>query len=329
MEKVTQPMVSVIVPVFNTLKQLPTCLDTLRAQTLKDFEVIIVDDHSSEDIFSHIKDYLDDSRFSYTRLKKNRGPGGGRNEGLSLAMGKYIGFCDSDDWVDLNYYQDGVTLMEQRQADIGMFSLVRESDIQTKNKLYKCRYDVFMELNSDIVIKILTYQFNAGIKIIPPCTNKIYRKSFLDSIEAKFEENMYFQDVLFAFHTLTKSNKIICIPNAEYHHYRRINSIIQSFSSKHINDFVKLFTLIKQYLQKTNLYDRYCHNYYKLCSHFYNIIIRQIFQFVADEKDKKMYIRESFTGLKKIVDFDEYFEYASAEELRRHIQPHIDDTFLY
>jgi glycosyltransferase involved in cell wall biosynthesis len=329
MNKITQPMISIIVPVFNTKKQLPTCLDTLHAQTLKDFEVIIVDDHSTEDILSNIKDYLDDSRFIYIRLEKNRGPGGGRNEGLAQARGKYIGFCDSDDWVDLNYYQEGVAWMEQRQADIGMFSLVRESDIQTQEQLYKCRYVVFMELNSDISIKILTRQFNAGIKIIPACTNKIYRKSFLDSIEAKFEENMYFQDVLFSFHTLTKSNKIICIPNVEYHHYRRKDSIIQSFSSKHIDDFVKLFTLIKQYLQTNNLYDRYCFNYYKLCSHFYNIIIRQIFQFVVDEKDKKMYIRESFAGLKKVVDFDEYFEYVSAEELRRHIQPHIDDTFLY
>lgn len=329
MDKKTQPMISIIVPVYNTAKQLPVCLDTLRTQTLKNSEIILVDDNSTEDILVNIKDYLDDSRLTYIRLKENRGPGGARNEGLTRAKGKYIGFCDSDDWVDLNYYQNGVTLMEQYQADIGMYSLVRESDIQTQEKIYKCRYDTFMELNSDIAIKILTYQFDAGTKIIPPCTNKVYRKSFLDAIKINFEENMYFQDVLFTFHTFTQTNKIICIPNVKYHHYRRVNSIIQSFSSKHINDFVKLFTLLKLYLQKNNLYDRYCHNYYKLCSHFYNIIIRQIFQFVANEKDRKMYIRESFVGLKNVVDFDEYFEYATAEELRRHIQPHISDTFLY
>ena len=329
MNATPQPMISIIVPVFNTLKQLPTCLDALLAQTLKNSEIIVVDDCSTEDVLAHIGCYLDNSRFSYIRLEENRGPGGGRNEGLSHASGKYIGFCDSDDWVDLNYCQEGVALMEQWKADIGMYSLVRESDPPSRDKLYKCQYEVFMELNSDIAVKTLTYQFNAGIKIIPACTNKIYRKSFLSSIEARFEENMYFQDVLFAFHTLTKTNKIICIPNAEYHHYRRVDSIIQSFSSKHIDDFVKTFTLIKEYLHKNNLYDRYCHNYYKLCSHFYNIIIRQIFQFVPSEKDKKDYIRKSFSGLKKVIDLNEYFEYASAEELRRHIQPHINDTYLY
>ncbi|MCL2064740.1 MAG: glycosyltransferase [Candidatus Cloacimonetes bacterium] len=329
MKKESQPMLSIIVPVFNTIKQLPTCLDTLLAQTLNSLEIIVVDDHSTDDIFTSIKNYLKDFRLSYIRLDKNRGPGGARNAGLARSIGKYVGFCDSDDWVDFNYYQEGIYLMEQYQADIGMYTFVRESDVPTREKLYKCRYDTFMELSPDIAFKTLTYQLNAGIKVIPPCTNKIYRKSFLDTIEANFEENMYFQDVLFTIHTFMKSNKIICIPNTEYHHYRRPNSIIQSFSSKHIKDFVKLFTLIKQYLQRENKYECYCLNYYKLCSHFYNIIIRQIFQFVADEKDKKTYIRESFAGLKQVVDFEEYFEYITAEELRRHIQPHINDTFLY
>jgi len=323
------PKISIIVPVFNGKEYISKCLDTLHGQTLFDIEIIIVDDNSSEDIKTAIRDYLKDSRICYIRLENNCGPGGARNVGLKKATGKYIGFCDCDDWVDFNYYEQCFYYMEQNSADIGMLSLVRESDTSEKERIFKCHYEQFMKLDSDKTIKILTYQLSAGIKVIPPCTNKIYRKTFLNSISALFEERMYFQDVLFAFHTITQTNNIICIPKAEYHHYRRNDSIIQSFSKKHIDDFTKLFSLIRRYLRKNDLYERYCLNYYSLCSHFYNIIVKQIFQFVPEEKSKKEFLRLSFAALKKVVDFEEYFEFVSAEEIRRHIQPHISDTFLY
>ncbi len=323
-------ILSIIVPVRNTKRELITCLDTLVHQTLNSFEIIIVDDNSDEDIQGIVETYYEIfPSIIYIRMPETKGPGGARNVGLTKARGQYIGFCDSDDWVDLDYYEKGIHYMQISGAEIGMYSQLREYDYTPELPVYKCKYDSFMELTPDITIKIMTYEMKVGIKVIPPCINKIYKKEFLDKTHAFFEENMYFQDVLFAFYTILSANKIICIPSTVYHHYKRSNSIIQSFDDKHIGDFQKLFLLIKKLLKSKNLYDHYVFNYYKLLDHFYNIIIREIFQFILDEDTRKKYICKSFHALKHIVDLDEYIEYTSAEELRQHIQPHIKDTTLY
>ncbi len=329
MSVIKNPILSIIVPVHNTKEYLPTCLDTLRSQTLEDIEVLIIDDNSEQDLKPVLKLYLDDPRFYSYRLEQCLGPGGARNAGLSYAKGCYIAFCDSDDWVDLNYFKTAVEYMEQYNADIGMCSLMRETNGIRGDKIFKCKYDDIIKMTPDMTIKIMTYQFDAGIKVIPSSTNKIYRSDFLAINEFHFEEHMYFQDVFFAFQTILRAERLICIPSVRYHHFRRPNSIIQSFDQKHIDDFCRLFTLISSFLKAEGIYERYCFNYYKLCEHFYNIIIREIFQFVSDENEKKRYICASFDALKQVVNVHEYLEYTSAEKLRCHLQPHIDDTTLY
>ena len=63
--------------------------------------------------------------------------------------------------------------------------------------------------------------------------------------------------------------------------------------------------------------------------HFYNIIIREIFEFVVNDKERKTYIAYSFSKIKPLINFKEYIEFTSAEEIRQHIQPHITDTTLF
>ncbi len=84
-----------------------------------------------------------------------------------------------------------------------------------------------------------------------------------------------------------------------------------------------------QYLQKNNIYKKFRFNYYSSLQHFYNLIVRQIFEFVPDEKSKKEYLKYSFIRLKEVIDIDEYIDFLSSEELRKHIQPNITDTTIY
>ena len=324
-----KPKISIIVPVKNTKDYICKCLDSLQFQTISDIEVIIIDDCSTENIFDNIEDYLNDSRFIYKRLSQSKGPGGARNEGLAIASGEYVGFCDSDDWVDFNYYQSAVNALDACGADIAMLSFVREYDTFTKTPIYKCKYNELMTLNGNVTFRIMTYQYNMGIKVIPPCTNKVYRREFLQRTNVKFVEQMYFQDTLFCIQTVLSADKILCIPGTEYHHYRRKGSIIQSFNTKHTDDFHHMFTLFRQYLKDRGLYKVYCFNYYKLLNHFYNIIIREIFEFVHDDSERKRHMSYSFKRLQELLVLEEYLEYTDAEVIRRHIQPHITDTTLY
>ena len=324
----TGPKMSIIVPIHNTLKYFNKCLDSLTLQTLKETEIIVVDDASTENIKEYLDNYSRKGNILYTRNEKPLGPGGARNVGLKMATGEYVGFCDSDDWVDITYYETACKAMQAKQSDIGMTGLLRKYDTPLEQDIYKCRYSQLISLDSDAAFQILTYQRDMGIKVIPPCTNKIFRREFLEKNQLCFEPNVYFQDDLFTIKCITKTDHIICIPDVLYYHYKRPDSIIQSFSEKHIHDYYFVFFEIKKYLIATEKYAAYEFGYFRFAEHFYNLIVRQIFEFSKDETSRKKYLIESFKVVKKLIDFKRYFEYLSSEEIRNHIQPYIKDTSI-
>ena len=99
-------MISVIVPVYNVEKYLPACLDSICHQTLKELEIILVDDGSTDNSGRIAEQYaLQDKRIRVVH-QRNGNPGATRNVGLELATGEYIGFVDSDDWVKTDYLKD-------------------------------------------------------------------------------------------------------------------------------------------------------------------------------------------------------------------------------
>lgn len=323
--------VSVIVPAYNTRKYLERCLDSLIAQTIDSMEIIVIDDCSDEDIRGVVVPYIGRSNKTvcFERLNQHRGPGGARNRGIELASGTYIAFCDSDDWVDISYFEDCVSLMDQYGASIGMCSLVRVYDYTQKAPLYKCKYDRELTLTGEFALKVLTKQMDIGILIVPSTVNKIYRRDYLDKIHLRFAEERLFEDLLFSFISVMNADKLICIPNVSYHHYKRPDSIVQSFDRKHTDDFVEIFALLRQYLKTAGRYEEYRFHYYKFLEQFYNLIVREIFEFVPDEETRKEQLAYSFLKIRTVIDFHEYMEYTTAEQLRQHIQPLIVDTTIY
>ena len=320
--------VSVIIPVHNTKKYLKKCIDSLLGQSIGSIEVIVVDDASTEDILAFLNDeYGAKENLIYLRNEKALKPGGARNRGMDIAKGKFIGYCDSDDWVDLSLYEQVVNSMEENNADIGMVSMVREYDTLQNNPYFKCKYTQLNILSGDMALRILSHQYNMGIEIVPACINKIYRNSFLKESKSKFEENMYFQGILFSVYTFLRAKRIVCVPDVNYRHYLRVQSITQSFDIQHIKDFEKCFKKIKKYFVETNQYERYTLNYYKLCEHYLNVVVSEIFEYVQDEDMKKKYLQQTLGVLRHLVDVDEYFEYTTAEEIRQHIQPLLRNHF--
>lgn len=320
--------VSVIIPVFNTVNYLKKCIDSFLHQTLKDIEIIIVDDASTQDIKGFLEmEYGNSEKIVYLRNERSLKPGGARNRGLDIAKGKYISFCDSDDWVDLNLYEETVKYMDAEIADIGMVSMVRDDDFKTEPRIFKCEYRNLYRLNSDMAIRIISHQYEAGIKIVPACINKIYRRSFLEGANCRFEEDIYYQGILFSVKTFLHTEQIICIPNVTYHHYLRYNSITQSFDDNHMDSFYECFKRMKNYFTSCGLYNKYEFNYYKIMEHYLNVVISEIFEYIPEEQTKKKYLLRAMEIVKSLVDMEQYLSYVSAEELRQHIQPNIKDTF--
>lgn len=174
--------VSVIIPVYNSEKYLNKCLDSLVNQTLRDIEIIIVNDGSTDNSEKIIKSYLNDSRINYF-AQENQGQAAARNRALKLAKGEYIAFVDSDDYVDLNM------LEELYNAANSMYDIVVCDFYQTYlNKENIDEYCSIMKKNEGI-ISCKDYLFaGAGP------WNKIYSRKFLLDNNFSFPEGIVYED---------------------------------------------------------------------------------------------------------------------------------------
>ena len=119
--------VSVIVPIYNAEKYLKQCLDSIQRQTLKDIEVIMIDDGSTDGSSEIAKSYLSDNRFSYYR-KENEGLAAARADGIERASGEYLGFIDSDDWTEPDMYEKMYTAAKSNDSDIVFCNCIQNED---------------------------------------------------------------------------------------------------------------------------------------------------------------------------------------------------------
>ena len=119
------PKVSIIVPIYNVENYLPICLDSLVNQDYDNIEIILVDDKSTDKSFSICKDYAKKyKKIILLQNEKNEGASSARNKGLRVASGEYIGFVDSDDYIQSNYYSELVKDLKKNSADIAVCDIV-------------------------------------------------------------------------------------------------------------------------------------------------------------------------------------------------------------
>ena len=165
------PKVSVIVPVYNVEKYLENCLETLISQTLKDIEIICINDGSKDSSPDILKKYaLNDERIKIID-KHNEGLSAARNDGLNVATGEYIGYVDSDDWVDLNFYEKLYNAAKKHNAEVACGNIIRCGNRITK---YKVKFEK-EELITDNVEKL-------KVTKVPKYNyvwNKIYKRESL------------------------------------------------------------------------------------------------------------------------------------------------------
>jgi glycosyltransferase involved in cell wall biosynthesis len=320
-----RPILSVIIPVYNTEAYLERCLDSVIHQSLNSIELLIINDCSEGNTDIVVEKYMIDPRVHYFKFETNKGLSAVRNFGLGKAVGEYIIFCDSDDWVDIFLYENMYKSLERTKADIAICGTKKEFPLRDET-IIKANFEKEIKLNSDTAFKIMTFQYPFGITITPSATNKMVRKSLLEKYSIRFLESVYYEDLLYSFQIMLYSQNVVCIPDYYYHYFRRENSTVISISKYHIKSFYLIFSEIKKFLIDKDLFDIYKFNYYKFGERFYNLIIRQIFEFEKDEAKKKELMEYSITFIKQLITISEFIEYSTAEKLRKHIQPYITDT---
>lgn len=115
-----KPFFSLIIPCYNVIQFINQGLETLVNQTFKDFEIIFIDDCSTDDTYNFIANYKDKSSLDITLIKNERncGPGQSRNNGINIANGQYITFMDSDDWLEHTFFEEMYNCIIKNNAEM-------------------------------------------------------------------------------------------------------------------------------------------------------------------------------------------------------------------
>ena len=239
-----QPKVSVIVPVYNVEKYIDECLKSLVNQTLRDIEIILVDDSSEDSSLDIIKKYAEsDERIKIINLGKTEGPSVARNTGMEIAQGEYIGFVDSDDWIDTNYYEKLYNAAIKNEADITCATAIRKREHSEKYRVHYTDEKTYTTLED----KIKICNIPEGCYI----WNKLYKADLIKG--RNFTPNVFFEDVLWIPEIVKSANKIVTVPDTQYYYRVNRNSIVKKPSVKKQEDSYQAKKYIIKFFKENNL----------------------------------------------------------------------------
>ncbi len=245
--------VSVIIPVYNVEKYLKECLDSVVNQTLKDIEIICVDDGSTDNSGAILDEYASkDSRIKVVH-NENKGVGNARNTGLGLATGDYIYFLDSDDYIELNALEKLYNKSIELNLDICV-CMVKELNINTSQmsiqeyaiyKPYLPNKNVFSSYD---VKNTIFHLFIGWI------WDKLYKKSIILDNHLTFPEFKNSEDTAFTYMALILANRISTIQDPLIIHRINITTSISVNREKEPEAFISAMELLKTNLNKIGKY---------------------------------------------------------------------------
>lgn len=231
-----QPKVSVIIPIYNTGKYLPECVESVRNQTLRDIEIILVDDESPDNAPQLCDKYVRlDERIKVVH-KKNGGLGYARNSGLDVATGEYVSFIDSDDFISSNMMQTLYEAAKQYDADD-----VRSGTIFYNNGKRTIRRDVDQTKVYKGCENIKSFVFDLlgpppeepkDVKYMMSVCLALHKRRVIEENHIRFtsERQTLSEDLIFDLDLFPKMNCIVCIPDCFYHYRMTPNSLTHTFS---------------------------------------------------------------------------------------------------
>lgn len=219
-----KPRISVIVPVYNVEYYLDKCINSILNQSFRDFELILVNDGSTDGSLNICKKYVDKDERVKIISQSNKGLSAARNTGLKNADGYYICFVDSDDFVEKDYLKYLLNNIEKYNSDISMCEYYLTDD---KGKKYSV--EKFNEPQNVSVLsgeKTFSYFYKYGYEPNVVAWNKIYKKCLFKDI--KYDEGCYFEDELIALPLFYKARKVSFIRYPLYDYVQRQRSIMHT-----------------------------------------------------------------------------------------------------
>lgn len=278
---------SIIVPVYGVEKYIDKCLNSLVKQSLKEIEVIVVNDgtkdNSQKIVDKYVKKYPDKIK-SY--IKENGGQGSARNYGLKKATGEYIGYVDSDDFVEKDMYKKLYNKAKENNYDIVVCGNYNVSeDYQNKN------IDAFINnYNTD-----LENIFFGKMAV----WNKIYKRDILIKNKLEFKEKVWYEDLAFTLKAIMNSNTFAFIDEPLYDYLIREGSTMNNSNVQRNLEILDAFNDILSYIQHNKKEEYFSKIEFLAIDHIYISAIVRVLKAEADDKVKRETINKLIDYMNK------------------------------
>lgn len=244
-----EPLISVIVPVYNVEKYLRRCLDSIINQTYRNIEIILIDDGSTDGSEKICNEYVKKDKRAKVFIQDNMGVSSARNVGLKKAKGKYIAFVDSDDCIDVDYLRKLYSLIKNESGDVSIVGqkIIYEMDGN------KCRARAERDATESVetfsgaeATELMLYQK----KINSSLWGKLFRKELFDDVN--FPNGMVHEDLLALYYIFKKAKRIILSDKILYFYYSRQGSLLNGKQfDRHTMDILEIMKMIEQDILKT------------------------------------------------------------------------------
>lgn len=234
-----EELISVIIPVYKVEKYIKKCVDSIINQTYKNLEIILIDDGSPDNCGKICDEYAKlDERIKVVH-KKNGGQAEARNIGLDIANGKYIGFVDSDDYIENNMFEILYRNLIEYDADISITNTIEIKKIQVAIEKYN---DIEIYDKTNIMRMLLNNHITNYLY------NKLYKKELWKDIRMPTGRILEDMDVMYRI--LECANKVVCTNRSAYYYLIRDDSSISKINIKVTNDLKEAVNKRYKYLKE-------------------------------------------------------------------------------
>lgn len=281
------PEISVIVPVYNVEKYIHRCVDSILKQTFTDFELILVDDGSPDNCGKICDEYAEKDNRIKVIHKKNGGLSSARNAGLDIATGKYVMFCDSDDYVTPDWCEKLYNAIIKNPTSFIVSNIYKVID---NSIIPSCK---ITESSNNITYFDIYKQGLSAYAV-----NKIYNIELLNKYKIRFDENCFFaEDVEFNVKYYSKTLQSIYISTPIYYYISNPNGIMNTYKFDLFNLHIPLFFKRICIIQDNQLTE-YCNIW------IYHFIT--LFDNIFDKRNTEMSLLDKFRYNNKMIKSEEF-----------------------
>lgn len=250
------PKISIIVPVYNAEKYIKRCMDSIYAQTLTDYEIILVNDGSKDNSLFLCREYAKNDKRVKVIDKENGGAGSARNAGIEVARGEYLAFPDADDWFDSNMYAELYTIAKSGDFDV-VFSGVNyyeqgyngEMVYSRSANVKELRYFTKQECRENVM------EFFPTSTIFDVPWNKIYKRETANEYGIRFTNLRRCQDATFNIDFYNCVKKVASTDKAYYNYMENTQSgVWKKFPKNYVDITIFYYTHLKEILDSWGMY---------------------------------------------------------------------------